>query len=63
MKTCPRFARIKAGYEQDIRFLRNHAERHQGRTSAKVSAKHAYGSKQRMARALSKHFEVCPECG
>ncbi|MFK4222184.1 hypothetical protein [Streptomyces sp. NPDC019890] len=63
MKTCPRFTRIKSGYEQDIRFLRNHAERHQGAASAKTSAKNAYGAKQRMARALTRHFESCPECG
>ncbi|MEC4019697.1 hypothetical protein [Streptomyces sp. H27-D2] len=63
MKTCHRFARIKSGFEQDTAFLRNHAERHQGETSAKVSRAQALGSRQRMATALGRHFERCRECG
>ncbi|MFI1886026.1 hypothetical protein [Streptomyces jumonjinensis] len=63
MKTCPRFTRIKTGYEQDITYLRNHSERHEGKPSARVSAKHALGAKRAMARALTRHYERCPECG
>ncbi|MBV9024177.1 MAG: hypothetical protein JO362_10380 [Streptomycetaceae bacterium] len=63
MKTCRRFTRIKADFEQDIRFLRNYSECHQGTAAAKASAKNAHSTKQRMAKALSRHFEKCPECG
>lgn len=63
MKTCPRFATIRAEYEQDIGFLSAHSERHAGRPSAKSSAKHATAARARMARALSGHVGRCPECG
>ncbi|MCX4659149.1 hypothetical protein OG711_07695 [Streptomyces uncialis] len=63
MKTCHRFTRIRTGYEQDIQYLRSHSERHEGKPSAKASAKHAAGAKRAMARALNRHYERCPECG
>ncbi|MFD4829216.1 hypothetical protein ACFWPV_05065 [Streptomyces uncialis] len=63
MKTCQRFSRIKSDYEQDITFLHSHSERHEGKPSAKASAKHAAGAKRAMARALNRHYERCPECG
>lgn len=63
MKTCPRFASLKAGYERDITFLRNHAVRHEGSTAAKASTRHALTVKQNMARALTRHFKRCPVCG
>ncbi|GCD41815.1 hypothetical protein ADK70_38560 [Streptomyces rimosus subsp. pseudoverticillatus] len=63
MRTCRRFERIKSGFERDIRFMLNHAERHQGSTSGKVSQTSALGARQRMAKALSRHFQHCRECG
>ncbi|MEJ8641156.1 hypothetical protein WKI68_06055 [Streptomyces sp. MS1.HAVA.3] len=42
MKTCTRFADMKAGYERDIAFLRGHAARHEGSTAAKASTRHAW---------------------
>lgn len=63
MKTCPRFARIRADFERDIHYLRNHAERHPGTAPAKTSARTALGTKQRMAEALTRHYAQCPECG
>ncbi|MEV7955215.1 hypothetical protein [Streptomyces sp. NPDC088141] len=63
MRTCPRFAHIKSDFERDISFLRGHAERHAGTAPAKTSAKNALRVKGNMARALSRHFESCPECG
>ncbi len=43
MKTCERFTRIKAGYEQDIRFLRSYAERNPGTAPAKTSEERVHG--------------------
>jgi hypothetical protein len=63
MKICQRFARIRSGYEQDIRFLSNHSGRHQGTAPAKTSAKNALTAKRNMARALNRHLDHCPECG
>ncbi|MDF3142130.1 MULTISPECIES: hypothetical protein [unclassified Streptomyces] len=63
MKTCERFERIKGGYEQDIAFLRNHSQLHEGTPAAKTSATNAVAVKSRMAKALGQHFERCPECG
>ncbi|MEU5159623.1 hypothetical protein AB0G74_08430 [Streptomyces sp. NPDC020875] len=63
MKTCHRFARIRASHERDIRGLLNHADRNSGRTAGKVSATRALGAKHAMAKALSRHFEHCRECG
>lgn len=63
MRTCERFTRIKTGYERDIRFLSNHAERYQGAASAKTSAKNAITVKRSMARALNRHVERCLQCG
>ena len=63
MKTCNRFHRIKAGFERDIRYLSNYAERHRGSASAKTSAKNAFTVRRNMAKALIRHFERCPECG
>ncbi|WHM36615.1 hypothetical protein [Streptomyces sp. BPTC-684] len=62
MKTCDRFASIKSGFEQDIRFLREHAQRHSGSSAAKASARHALGVRQNMARALSRHYTRCLIC-
>ncbi|MFE1836436.1 hypothetical protein [Streptomyces sviceus] len=59
MKTCHRFATIKADFERDARFLRGHAERHQG----SAPAKNAVSVKRNMARALNTHLDRCPECG
>ncbi|MCZ0975847.1 hypothetical protein O1L55_40590 [Streptomyces albulus] len=63
MKTCRRFTRIRSGYEQDIRFLTNHSDSHQGTVSGKVSAKNALAVKRNMARALNRHLDYCRECG
>jgi hypothetical protein len=63
VRTCQRFARIKADFEQDIAFLLNHSQRHQGETSAKVSHTTALGARQRMAKALNRHLAHCRECG
>ncbi|MFI0743294.1 hypothetical protein ACH4PU_35255 [Streptomyces sp. NPDC021100] len=63
MKTCERFARIKAGYEQDILFLCSYAERNPGTAPAKTSAKNAFTVKRSMARALSRHVDRCLQCG
>ncbi|WP_216586402.1 hypothetical protein [Streptomyces brasiliscabiei] len=63
MKTCRRFATIKADFERDVSFLRGHAERHQGSASAKSSAKSAVSMKRNMARALNTHLDRCRECG
>ncbi|MFI1890267.1 hypothetical protein [Streptomyces jumonjinensis] len=63
MKTCHRFARIRAGHERDIQGLLNHAALYPERTSGKVSSTRAAGAKYAMARALSRHFERCRECG
>ncbi|MCY0935953.1 hypothetical protein [Streptomyces sp. H34-S4] len=63
MKTCPHFSRIRAGFERDIRYLGNHATRHQGTAPAKTSARNALGTRQRMAEALTRHYEHCLECG
>ncbi|MBC9718412.1 hypothetical protein H9Y04_38405 [Streptomyces sp. TRM66268-LWL] len=63
MKTCHRFATIKAGFERDINFLRGHAERHRGSAPAKTSAKNAVSVRRNMARALNTHLARCPECG
>ncbi|MFF2508766.1 hypothetical protein ACFVTY_36180 [Streptomyces sp. NPDC058067] len=63
MKTCHRFATIKADFERDVSFLRGHAERHQGSAPAKTSAKHAVSVKRNMARALNMHLDRCRECG
>ncbi|MDX3523327.1 hypothetical protein [Streptomyces scabiei] len=63
MKTCPRLARIRSDFEKDIRFLTAYAERNVGTAPAKTSAKHAITVRQNMARAMSRHFARCPECG
>ncbi|MFD5914354.1 hypothetical protein ACFWHL_37170 [Streptomyces massasporeus] len=63
MKTCQRLAHIKASFEQDIRFLHAHAERHEGSAPAKTSAKNAMSVKRNMARALHRHLDRRPECG
>ncbi|MFI9829683.1 hypothetical protein ACIHIX_18560 [Streptomyces sp. NPDC051913] len=63
MKTCRRFATIKADFERDVIFLRGHAERHQGSAPAKTSAKNAVSVKRNMARALNTHLDRCRECG
>ncbi|NNN34655.1 hypothetical protein HLK59_30710 [Streptomyces sp. S3(2020)] len=63
MKNCQRFARIKSGFEQDIRLQRGHAERYQGSVSAKTSARNAFSLTRNMARALNRHLNRCPECG
>ncbi|MGW2720411.1 hypothetical protein [Streptomyces sp. NPDC001492] len=63
MKTCHRFATIKADFERDARFLRGYAERHEGSALAKTSAKNAVSVKRNMARALNTHLDRCRECG
>lgn len=62
MKTCPRFADLKAGFQRDIDFLRSHAARHEGSTAAKASARHALLVKRNMARALTRHYTRCRLC-
>lgn len=62
MRTCETFSRIKAGYEQDITFLRNHSQLHNGTPAAKRSARNAGDVKRRMAQALVRHHERCPFC-
>ncbi|ULR53947.1 MULTISPECIES: hypothetical protein [Streptomyces] len=54
---------IKSDFEKDIRFLTAYAERKAGTPSAKTSAKQAITLKGNMARAMSRHFARCPECG
>ncbi|BBC30736.1 uncharacterized protein SGFS_020300 [Streptomyces graminofaciens] len=63
MKTCPRMSRIRSDFEKDIRFLTVYAERKAGTPPAKTSAKQAITVKRNMARAMSRHFARCPECG
>jgi hypothetical protein len=63
MKTCHRFDTVRGEYEREIGFLLAHSKRHEGRPSAKSSAKQAASTKQRMARALSSHVGRCAECG
>ncbi|MFI1184552.1 hypothetical protein ACH4UT_34185, partial [Streptomyces sp. NPDC020799] len=58
-----RFARIKSGYEQDIRFLHSYAERKPGTAPAKTSVKNAFTVKRSMARALNRHVDRCLQCG
>ncbi|GLW02530.1 MULTISPECIES: hypothetical protein [Streptomyces] len=63
MKTCPKFTRIKAGFETEMGLMASHSARHAGTRPGKASAMMAAGSKQRMARALTQHYARCPECG
>lgn len=63
MKTCFRFASLRAEHELEISCMTNHSRWHAGRSAAKSSARQAIAAKQRMARALSGHVERCPECG
>jgi hypothetical protein len=63
MRTCPRFERIKAQAEREIRMHKAHAAKHAGKQSAKQSATMAALARQGMGRALSRHYEKCPECG
>ncbi|MFB6859499.1 hypothetical protein ACFCZQ_07790 [Streptomyces virginiae] len=63
MKICPRFTRIKAGFETEMGLMASHSARHAGTRSGKASAGMAVGAKQRMARALTRHYAHCPECG
>lgn len=62
MKPCSRFHRIKALAERDIASHTSHAERHAGKSSAKVSATLAVEARHSMAKALSRHYQNCPEC-
>ncbi|MEW1699082.1 hypothetical protein ACIQCR_31475 [Streptomyces sp. NPDC093249] len=59
MKTCVKFTRIRAKYEQERAYLLNHA----ARSAANGSAGLARGVKHRMARDLSGHLARCLECG
>nr|WP_257230804.1 hypothetical protein [Streptomyces sp. UH6] len=63
MKPCPRFTRIRAGFERDIACLSAHSQRHADTPAAKTSATQALSLKQRMSRALVGHVERCLECG
>ncbi|MFI1358151.1 hypothetical protein ACH4TV_31895 [Streptomyces sp. NPDC020898] len=56
-------SRIRSDFEKDIRFLTVYAERKAGTPPAKTSAKQAITVKHNMARAMSRHFARCPECG
>ncbi|WP_327731516.1 hypothetical protein OG250_43550 [Streptomyces sp. NBC_00487] len=56
-------SRIRSDFEKDIRFLTVYAERKAGTHPAKTSAKQAITVKHNMARAMSRHFARCPECG
>jgi hypothetical protein len=62
MKPCPRFHRIKALAERDAATHTSHAKRHTGKPSAKVSATLAVEARHSMAKALSRHYQNCPEC-
>lgn len=62
MKTCHRFDRLKARAEHEIRMHTAHAAKHAGEQSAKQSATMAVLARQGMGRALSRHYENCPEC-
>ncbi|MER5737844.1 hypothetical protein ABT117_19500 [Streptomyces sp. NPDC002262] len=61
MNTCPKFARIRAQYEQETTYLLNHAAR--SGSAARGSAGLAKSTKHRMARDLSGHVARCIECG
>lgn len=63
MKTCSRFASLRAEHELEISCMTNHSHWHAGRPAATSSARQAISAKQRMARALSGHVQRCPECG
>lgn len=63
MKTCQRFDRIAADYEREVQYLTNYAARAPETPRARATAKIAFGSKLRKARALSTHIERCRECG
>ncbi|MEU9397681.1 hypothetical protein AB0D86_47900 [Streptomyces sp. NPDC048324] len=54
---------IRSDFERDIRFLTAYAVRNAGTPRAKTSAKQAITVKRNMARAMSRHFARCPECG
>lgn len=62
MKTCHRFDLLKARAERDIHMHKAHATQHVGERSAKQSATLAVLARQGMGRALSRHYENCPEC-
>ncbi|MFD4562435.1 hypothetical protein ACFWP5_50450 [Streptomyces sp. NPDC058469] len=63
MRTCHQFDKVREEYEREIGYLLAHSQRHEGRPSAKSSAKQAASTKKRMARALNSHIGRCPECG
>ncbi|AJT62460.1 hypothetical protein T261_0771 [Streptomyces lydicus] len=63
MKTCQHFARIRSGYQKDIRYLHDHAERRQGTKSGKILAMDTLATKRKMAKALNWHLDHCRECG
>ncbi len=60
MKTCHQFDIVRAEYEREIGFMLAHSKRHEGRPSAKSSAKQAASTKQRMARALNTTSGAAP---
>jgi hypothetical protein len=62
LKTCHRFAWIKARAEREIAFHTAHAATHVGEQSAKQSATMAALARQGMGTALSRHYAKCPEC-
>lgn len=62
MRTCHRFDRLKAQAEREIAFHTAHAAKHAGERSAKQSATMAALARQGMGKALSRHYERCPEC-
>ncbi|MFE9684510.1 hypothetical protein [Streptomyces sp. NPDC006285] len=63
MKTCHRFNTVRAEYEREIGFMLAHSDRHKGKPAARLSAKQAVSTKQRMAQVLSSHVGRCLECG
>jgi hypothetical protein len=62
VKTCPRFRRIKANAEREIALHSSHAQAYAGRPSAKQSGALAVSARHSMGRALSRHYQDCPEC-
>ncbi|MFB7936694.1 MULTISPECIES: hypothetical protein [unclassified Streptomyces] len=62
MKTCDRFNRIKAGFENDLAILNSHAAQHEGSNPAKASSRIAKGVKLNMGRMLARHYSRCRLC-
>ncbi|MEV1011778.1 hypothetical protein [Streptomyces sp. NPDC049881] len=63
MKTCRRFERIRDSYERDIRIQTSRSHNHPASAAGQAGAGLAYGARKRMAQALNRHLDRCPECG